>query len=529
MKTSKRITAMLLCVLLVAGLLGGIQISAGAAGVTVRMWDTYWDEASAVNLWGGGTIKGKGNFLILYTAQDTMLYCIEPGMSLTSGDALDLNDYVNTLRTPSIHEDFTVTRLLGRLFQYIDYDKTGLPFYTDEGRAQYIAARVLVWELTQGERDAEFNHVTPPAGYDPVLQSVYNSNMQEYQKSAIYRYYDYFVDAVKNHHKIPTFAGMSAPYAPSYELTSNGGTLSVTLTDNNRVLDDFDFASDNGDLSFSKNWNELTVTARNAFDGEILVSTSKGGTQRGVICYGDGAGSKQDVVAVGTPLADPMRAYFKLSVSVGNLTIIKTTQNNDGNVGGFQFRVTKQDGAEIGTYTTDSSGRVDIQNLAPGVYTVEEINLPTEFVTPEPNPKTITVISGQTVIADFNNVRKSGVITIRKTNADPAMGWYSLAGAVFEVRTSDGTLVDTVTTNADGTAQTRALPLGSYYITEKTAPRGFVLNSATYTVTLSGNLGAGEIVYAPDVIVYEQPQVGTITITKSDKAAGDASIPLAFR
>jgi uncharacterized surface anchored protein len=48
-----------------------------------------------------------------------------------------------------------------------------------------------------------------------------------------------------------------------------------------------------------------------------------------------------------------------------------------------------------------------------------------------------------------------------------------------------GTLVKTVTTDKDGKAVLKNLPLGSYKIVEKTAPDGFVLNSEAQIITFS--------------------------------------------
>lgn len=73
----------------------------------------------------------------------------------------------------------------------------------------------------------------------------------------------------------------------------------------------------------------------------------------------------------------------------------------------------------------------------------------------------------------------------------------SLAGAVFEVRAvediigKDGTLwfkadevAATVTTNAEGVAETKLLPLGHYYVTEVSAPAGYIFDSTRYDVLL---------------------------------------------
>lgn len=52
-----------------------------------------------------------------------------------------------------------------------------------------------------------------------------------------------------------------------------------------------------------------------------------------------------------------------------------------------------------------------------------------------------------------------------------------LSGAVFSVLGSNGAQVDTITTGADGTATSKALPLGSYTIHETTPPDGYEVAS----------------------------------------------------
>ena len=72
-----------------------------------------------------------------------------------------------------------------------------------------------------------------------------------------------------------------------------------------------------------------------------------------------------------------------------------------------------------------------------------------------------------------------------------------LPGAVFDIAaaediyTPDGTLrakagdiVDTVTTQSDGMAASKALYLGKYVITEKKAPHGMALQTEPHTVEL---------------------------------------------
>jgi uncharacterized surface anchored protein len=528
MKKTKRFIAALMSAIMVTGAFLIAPMTTSAADAAVSMQNTGWDEGRAANLWNGGTVSGGDDFYILYIAPDTMLYCLEPGAPLSAGEGMDINSYVNKLHTPSISGDMIVSTLLGRLFQYIDYGQTGSPLSTADGKALYIAARILVWEVTQGERDEDFGYVAPPSGYDRVRQVVDNSSMSAAHKGAIVGWYDYLVDKVKNHHRIPTFARMSQTNAPTYELTDNGGTLSATLTDNNNVLSGYSF-SGGGNLSFSKSGNKLTVTAPGGFDGEVMVTAASTNTQRkGVVCYGDGAGGRQDTVSVGSPIDDPVRAYLKVKAAYGNLSVVKTSKNNDGLVGGFQFEVS-QGNTNIGTFTSAADGRILIPNLKAGTYTVREVNLTDEFVQPTPNPVTVEVKAGQTATVNFSNIRKLGVITVQKSNSNPVMGDYSLAGAEFTVKDANGNVADTIVTGANGKGESKPLRLGTYSVTESKAPWGFVRDRNVYYRTLSGSLGTAEIVYCPEIPVPERPQTGQVRITKLDAetgatAQGDATL-----
>jgi hypothetical protein len=133
-----------------------------------------------------------------------------------------------------------VKALIGRIFQYINYDSTGRPQDTDAGKAQYFAAQLLIWELVQGERDGDFNYVTPPSSYGKVLDSVRNSTQTAAQKQAIYDNYNRIADGVLNHKTVPSFTRQREASAPTYQLTGN--PLSLSLFDTNGVLGNYNFS-----------------------------------------------------------------------------------------------------------------------------------------------------------------------------------------------------------------------------------------------------------------------------------------------
>ena len=176
------------------------------------------------------------------------------------------------------------------------------------------------------------------------------------------------------------------------------------------------------------------------------------------------------------------------------------------------------------SYFTDEQGYLILpQNLKIGHYRIEEVNAPYGYTLNE-NYYEVTVdsntayqmdgISGDVIIeAIYENHPVKGELTIVKKGEvldgfkdDFTYQTENLEGAEFEIYAAEdiytadfqkddngnrileyaaGTLVKTVTTDKDGKAVLKNLPLGSYKIVEKTAPDGFVLNSEAQIITFS--------------------------------------------
>ena len=176
------------------------------------------------------------------------------------------------------------------------------------------------------------------------------------------------------------------------------------------------------------------------------------------------------------------------------------------------------------SYFTDEQGYLILpQNLKIGHYRIEEVNAPYGYTLNE-NYYEVTVdsntayqmdgISGDVIIeAVYENHPVKGELTIVKKGEvldgfkdDFTYQTENLEGAEFEIYAAEdiytadfqkddngnrileyaaGTLVKTVTTDKDGKAVLKNLPLGSYKIVEKTAPDGFVLNSEAQIITFS--------------------------------------------
>ena len=170
----------------------------------------------------------------------------------------------------------------------------------------------------------------------------------------------------------------------------------------------------------------------------------------------------------------------------------------------------------IQTQTTGANGVVTFSNISPGTYTIRERTAPQGYTLGSVNVQNVTVTNGQTSGVTFKNDKTTAKIKIRKT--DQVTG-SALAGATFTITRLSAPATDngagvgeviTITTNANGVAETGWLKWGKYKIEETAAPDGY-LNSGYSTVVECYENGK---TYSFDV--ENEPMAGFIQIVKTN-------------
>ena len=134
-----------------------------------------------------------------------------------------------------------------------------------------------------------------------------------------------------------------------------------------------------------------------------------------------------------------------------------------------------------------------------------------------------------TLTLDVTNTRKTGQITITKTDENNK----KLAGAVFDIKAAAdiksvggttlvvaGTVVDTVTTDANGTATSKELELGNYIVQETTAPAGYVLDTTEHNVTLDDSHTTVNVAVQNLTITVENDYT-KLDLAKVDSSTGE--------
>ena len=201
-------------------------------------------------------------------------------------------------------------------------------------------------------------------------------------------------------------------------------------------------------------------------------------------------------------------------VIVGKIRITKVDADTQDTLSGAIFTVTDVSGAIVATLTTDADGSAETDWLPYGSYTVTEVQAPDGYI----NSGFTTVIeateNGKTYTIHVENTAMQGGIRLTKTDASNGR---AIANVQFDIFDANGTLVGTMTTNADGVAVSGNLPRGQYTVREHALPTGY----AGDLVELTADVEPDSVT---ELTATNMPSTSKIRIVKID---ADTKAPLA--
>ena len=468
-KKFTRITALLLVVAVIFGTMFSLPVSAASGDKVTITFDYCYDSTGntikfqQTTVSNGYTVGTPGEELCKIFADGKEAYCIEPGHTLYSGNTLT-------------EDGSTVWKNLGSAKQKainlaLLYGKPGSGKCLSGTEDQkWVATQLIVWEFVSGCRstsegykctNTKFIDGICAGGANPGVKSVYNAISK----------------SLANYSTVPSFASAIASKAETYEMKYSDGKYTLKLTDSNSILSDFSFKTTGG-VSATVSGNKLTLISSNPVNDAVTFNSAKSMPSvenTTLIPYGDA--TLQDVITGVENDADPIRAYFKVKTSSGNLKLVKTSE--DGNVANIEFTV-KDDGYSK-TVKTNSKGEFELTDLVPGSYTVTEI---TDSKYETQKSQTVKVESGKTATVTFKNVLKKWNLTVTKTDAETksAQGDATLAGAVYGIY-NNGKLVDKYTTDKNGSFTTSYYVCGDNWTLKEIEPsEGYLLDETEYHI-----------------------------------------------
>lgn len=265
-------------------------------------------------------------------------------------------------------------------------------------------------------------------------------------------------DLIRIPRSVGTLTGNSGGSDGSYYYVKSGDTIQVTSSSSRFAISMESISSDDEEANF-------------------LVGIPSASIQ------------KVMVPLYGSPYA-LQTASVTFELSTGEVKVTKKSSDGILLQGGV-FELLNSAGSVLATRTTGSDGVALFADLTPGTYIVREKSAPEGYALSSSSSSGVTVAAGTTTNVAFTNDRIMGRIRVIKTDS---LTSKPLAGAVFSVTrlsspASDnaadiGRVVATITTNAQGIAETGLLPWGQYRVTETGVPEGYLDAGYTTTVTI---------------------------------------------
>ncbi|MGM0113091.1 SpaA isopeptide-forming pilin-related protein [Enterococcus sp. DIV0187] len=204
---------------------------------------------------------------------------------------------------------------------------------------------------------------------------------------------------------------------------------------------------------------------------------------------------------------------------LGAVTLTKVDQD-DQVLRGAEFTIYNSSNKAVGTGISGPDGKVTINKLAPGDYTIKETKAPTGYLlndqvlnvtipaSADGQPQTVTITE------PFKDYQGSVKLIKTDDNDRP------LAGAKFQLLDNDDHPVGAALTADDkGEVIFNKLAPGDYTFKEVEAPAGYLLNTTTVPVTVAKNAdGQPAVVTVQEHFMNYQ---GTAELTKTD---GDGTV-----
>ncbi|WP_287287344.1 SpaA isopeptide-forming pilin-related protein [Ruminococcus sp.] len=396
----------------------------------------------------------------------------------------------------------------------------------------------------------------------------YNGNNASAHHSDLVDCYKKMKSEMLSHYNIPSGTSKAsygkpldkASYPAKYDVKTGKWTAKLKLDS----LSQFSVSKPNS-VTVTHSGSNMTITADNEKDLKNVVFTLTKTKGKYVEHIDEcsplilsGGSDVQEMVVSCYEDKDPVKAYLKITTPIGSAHLDKSfTDYFDNKQTGtadmykavkFQLackvgdsykfvKATGKDGSysftDLASQATDltpnGKGDIDVTGLPEGDYEWREISTADGYMIS--SKKAITVTADKTAKTEFVNRASApdkGKITIHKRDAETRA---DLAGAKFEVAAAEdiyvgngycmypkGTVIDTITTGADGIAETtKALYKGySYTVTEIEAPKGYsISDEPTQTIKLVEQ-------QAEFVVDFDNEQ-NTIPfeITKTDISTGE--------
>ena len=192
---------------------------------------------------------------------------------------------------------------------------------------------------------------------------------------------------------------------------------------------------------------------------------------------------------------------------VGKLKIIKVDDMNQAPIAGVKFEILNNKKQVVDTILTDKNGEAITKELVYGEYSFREVSAPAGFVVNNKEYDFNITEDRKVIIKKVINARIKGKLRIEKVDSETKL---PLSGVKFQILDSNKNVIETLTTNILGIAESKVLVNGKYFYKEIEALPGYMLDDEIYPFEITEN---GKVIRK---VVENAKVYGKLKVIKTD-------------
>lgn len=431
-----------------------------------------------------------------YTIDDDLAYCIQPGFD--EGDDLQEVSFEELGLPDEIQEKMVLTAYYGYL-------------YPGHEHLNYRAAtQALLWETVLGNG----------------TKVTYSKN--RYGKGEVYdvsKEKEEIQELIFHHYDKPSFEGK--------DFKAMVGET-IVLEDTNDVLKDYTVKS-TAFANVKIDGNRVFITPKIKGPIQIIFLKKRPYIKKYKFFYGKDV---QNMMTVGN--VDVVPALIGIDASYGNIKLQKVDKETgfaQGNatLEGAIYGIYQNDGTLVLKVTTDANGIAEVKDVLPyGEYYVQEIQSSKGYFLDQ-TKYSFTIRDNQTQTIEVKEEAIKGKISVQKLGEtfqikEGGISYENvpLKDVVYQIRAKedivslDGKhlyyhqddIVDTITTDVNGIATSKKLPLGDYYLLEVSTSDKHILDEERYSFSLEDTKENKDC--SINITRYNHLKKAKIDITKID-------------
>ena len=197
---------------------------------------------------------------------------------------------------------------------------------------------------------------------------------------------------------------------------------------------------------------------------------------------------------------------LNINSNTSSLKIIKTDKETNKPLKGVTFDIKYENGVNIGTYTTNDKGIIEINNLRQGKVIITETSTLEEYIL-DSSVKEALLEYAETTQLNITNEYKKGSLNIYKIDLDN--NEIPIENVEFEITSGDGEKIK-VKTDEKGIANIENLRIGKYTIKEINTDEIYELNEKEENIEIKWN-------ETTNCIIKNEKKKGQVEVEKVDE------------